>query len=223
VTSVEAVSPYVVADSLGMRFGTTDVLRGLDLEVRQGAQIAISGRSGSGKSTLLLALAGLITPSSGSVSWPGLAPEAARRRGQIGMVFQAPSLMPELTALENVTLPLRLRDVDVDTARARAGAALLEVGVADVADALPAQLSGGQQQRVAVARALAGRHRLVLADEPTGALDRVHARLVVRALRDAVAATGGALVLATHDPELAALLDQRIAVDDGNLAGTGRR
>jgi putative ABC transport system ATP-binding protein len=223
VTSVEAASPYVVADSLGMRFGTTDVLRGLDLEVRQGAQIAISGRSGSGKSTLLLVLGGLITPSSGSVSWPGLAPEAARRREQIGMVFQAPSLMPELTALENVTLPLRLRDVHVDTARARAGAALLEVGVADVADALPAQLSGGQQQRVAVARALAGRHRLVLADEPTGALDRVHARLVVRALRDAVAATGGALVLATHDPELAALLDQRIAVDDGHLTGTGRR
>jgi ABC-type lipoprotein export system ATPase subunit len=139
------------------------------------------------------------------------------------MVFQAPSLMPELTALENVTLPLRLRNVDVESARVRAFAALVEVGVADVAGALPAQLSGGQQQRVAVARALAGRHHLVLADEPTGALDRVHARLVVRSLRDAVAATGGALVLATHDPELAAMLDQRVAVDDGHLAGAGWR
>jgi ABC-type lipoprotein export system ATPase subunit len=216
-------APYVVADALGMRFGATDVLRGLDLEVHPGAQIAISGRSGSGKSTLLLALAGLIAPSSGTVSWPGLSPDVWWRRGQIGMVFQAPSLMPELTALENVTLPLRLRNVDVESARVRAFAALVEVGVADVAGALPAQLSGGQQQRVAVARALAGRHHLVLADEPTGALDRVHARLVVRSLRDAVAATGGALVLATHDPELAAMLDQRVAVDDGHLAGAGWR
>lgn len=223
MTPITPASPCVVADSLGIRFGPTDVLRGLDLEVLPGAQIAISGRSGSGKSTLLLALAGLIAPSSGRVSWPGLSPEAPIRRGQIGMVFQAPSLMPELTALENVTLPLRLRDVDVDAARARALAALIEVGVADVADALPAQLSGGQQQRVSVARALAGRCRLVLADEPTGALDREHAHQVVQALRDAVAVTGGALVLATHDPELAALLDQQVAVDDGHVAVTGMR
>ncbi|MEP6759859.1 MAG: ABC transporter ATP-binding protein [Sporichthyaceae bacterium] len=224
MTAVQtAPSPYVVAESLAIRFGATDVLQGVDLEVLPGAQIAISGRSGSGKSTLLLALAGLITPTRGMVSWPGLASESPLRRGQIGMVFQAPSLMPELTALENVTLPLRLRDVDVGAARARALAALVEVGVADVADALPAQLSGGQQQRVAVARALAGRHRLVLADEPTGALDREHAHHVVQALRDAVAAVGGALVLATHDPELAALLDQKISVDDGHLALAGLR
>lgn len=216
-------TPYAVAESLGIQFGAAEVLHGVDLEVLPGAQIAITGRSGSGKSTLLLVLAGLIAPSSGTVSWPGLAPEAARRRGEIGMVFQAPSLMPELTALENVTLPLRLRDVDVAAARTRALAALAEVGVADVADALPAQLSGGQQQRVAVARALAGRPRLVLADEPTGALDRVHAHQVVQALRDAVGATGGSLVLATHDPELAALLDRQVSVDDGHLALSGLR
>ncbi len=97
-------------------------------------------------------------------------------------------------------------------------ASLAEVGAADLADALPAQLSGGQQQRVAIARALAGGHRLVLADEPTGALDRAHAHEAVLALRDGVAATGGALLLATHDPELSALFDEQVALVDGGIA-----
>jgi ABC-type lipoprotein export system ATPase subunit len=133
------------------------------------------------------------------------------------MVFQAPSLMAELTAVENVTLPLRLRGSSVDAAVIAAREALGSVGAADLADALPAQLSGGQQQRVAIARALAGRHRLVLADEPTGALDRAHAHEVALALRDGVAATGGGLLVATHDPELAALFARRIALEDGTL------
>jgi ABC-type lipoprotein export system ATPase subunit len=140
------------------------------------------------------------------------------------MVFQAPSLMPELSALENVTLPLRLRGIGAAEARASASAALVAMGVADAADALPAQLSGGQQQRVAIARALAGNHRLVLADEPTGALDRAHAHQAALALRDGVAATGGALVLATHDPELAAMLDHQLVVTpEGHLSRAGTR
>jgi ABC-type lipoprotein export system ATPase subunit len=207
----------VCATSLGVRYGATRILRDIDLEVRPGARLALTGRSGSGKTTLLLALAGLLPPSEGTVTWPGLATNPTERRGEIGMVFQAPSLMPELTAFENVTLPLRLRGETVDAAREQALGALGLVGAADLAAALPAQLSGGQQQRVAIARALAGEYRLVLADEPTGALDRAHAHEAALALREGVAATGGALVLATHDPELADLFDDRLAVADGTI------
>jgi ABC-type lipoprotein export system ATPase subunit len=207
----------VQARSMGLRYGRSDILRDVDLAIEAGAHLALMGRSGSGKTTLLLVLAGLLPPSSGTVAWPGLAREPRVRRGQIGMVFQAPSLMAELSAVENVTLPLRLRGSTVADAGEAARESLRCVGASDFADALPAQLSGGQQQRVAIARALAGNHRLLLADEPTGALDRAHAQEVALALRDRVAATGGGLLVATHDPELAGLFDERIAVQDGAL------
>lgn len=215
--STREPAPLVSANALGMRYGATRILHDVDLDIDAGSHLALLGRSGSGKTTLLLVLAGLLTPSEGRVSWPGLATDAAVRRGQIGMVFQAPSLMPELTALQNVTLPLRLRGVGRPGAREESLRALDLVGVADLAEALPAQLSGGQQQRVAIARALAGGHQLVLADEPTGALDRAHAHEAALALREGVAATGGALVLATHDPELADMFDQQLAVADGTI------
>lgn len=216
--------PLVSARSLGVRFGTFEVFRGVNLDIESGARVALTGRSGSGKTTLLLALAGLLNPTEGRVRWPGLDVDPRVRRGQIGLVFQAPSLMPELTAMENVTLPLRLRGTGVAQARAAALTALDTVGVADAGDALPAQLSGGQQQRVAIARALAGGHRLVLADEPTGALDRVHAHQVAAALLDGVAAAGGALVIATHDLGLAAMLDHQITVTpEGHPTGAGAR
>lgn len=211
------LAPLVSASSVGVRYGSTQILHGIDLDIAAGSHVALTGRSGSGKTTLLLVLAGLLAPSEGSVAWPGLAADPTERRGQIGMVFQAPSLMPELTALQNVTLPLRLRGTDRQHAEAAALLALGHVAAADLVDALPPQLSGGQQQRVAIARALAGGHRLVLADEPTGALDRVHAHEAALALRDGVAATGGALVLATHDPELAELFDQQLVVADGSI------
>lgn len=209
--------PLVSATSVGVRYGATQILRDVDLDIGAGSHVALTGRSGSGKTTLLLVLAGLLTPTAGEVAWPGLSADRTERRGQIGMVFQAPSLMPELTALQNVTLPLRLRGTDRQHAEAAALLTLGQVGAAELADALPPQLSGGQQQRVAIARALAGGHRLVLADEPTGALDRAHAHSAALALRDGVAATGGALVLATHDPELAELLDQQLVVVDGSI------
>lgn len=207
----------VSATSVGVRFGDTQILHDVDLDIAPGSHVALTGRSGSGKTTLLLVLAGLLPPSEGTIAWPGLAQEPATRRGEIGMVFQAPSLMAELTALQNVTLPLRLRGADRNAAEAAARVALGHVAAGDLADALPPQLSGGQQQRIAIARALAGGHRLVFADEPTGALDRTHAHEAALALRDGVAATGGALVLATHDPELAELFDQRLAVADGSI------
>lgn len=203
--------------SVGLAYRGRQILRDVDLDVPAGEHIAVTGRSGSGKTTLLLVLSGLLTPTQGTVSWPALDTDSRVRRGQIGMVFQAPSLMPELTAGQNVTLPLRLRGVSLDDARGAASTALSSVGAADLAEALPSQLSGGQQQRVAIARVLAGGHRLVLADEPTGALDRAHADEVARALRDGVAAHGASLLLATHDPELAALFSSRFAVDDGLL------
>jgi ABC-type lipoprotein export system ATPase subunit len=210
--------PLVSTRSLVLRYGSSPILDGVDLDIDAGAHIALTGRSGSGKTTLLLVLAGLLAPSDGTVTWPGLPKDPQRRRASIGMVFQAPSLMPELTAFENVTLPLRLRGITLTDARDASRVALASVAANDFAGALPSQLSGGQQQRVAIARALAGRHRLVLADEPTGALDRAHAHDAALALRDEVAATGGALVLATHDPELAAMLDQQLDIVDGELA-----
>jgi ABC-type lipoprotein export system ATPase subunit len=211
--------PVVRATSASFRFGRTDVLHGVDAEIGAGTQTAMTGRSGSGKTTLLLALAGLIAPTGGTIAWPALSPGDRQRRRQIGMVFQAPSLMPELTALQNVTLPMRLHGIGIDEAVARAHQAMTEVSVADVRDAYVHELSGGQQQRVAIARVLAGRYRLILADEPTGALDRAHAREVVRALRDSIAAAGGTLVLATHDLEISSMFESVITIDRGHLAG----
>jgi ABC-type lipoprotein export system ATPase subunit len=216
-TGPEAGAPLVRARSLVVRFRQLEVIRGLDLDVHPGAHVAVTGRSGSGKSTLLLTLAGLVAPSSGTVSWPALPEDPLARRGGIGLVFQAPSLMPELTAIQNVELPLRFRGISRAEARDRAVRALHSIDAREFADALPEQLSGGQQQRVAIARVLAGRHPLVLADEPTGALDHGHAETVALALRDEVAAGGGGLVLATHDPDLAAMLDERVIIDDGRL------
>jgi ABC-type lipoprotein export system ATPase subunit len=135
----------------------------------------------------------------------------------IGVIFQSPSLLPELSAVENVALPLRLVDAaDEHEARAQAIAALADVGI-DSPDALPGQLSGGQQQRVAVARVLVGQPRIVLADEPTGALDRVTARRVMAALRSHRDSVDGALIVATHDTQVAAGLLTRVTLDDGRL------
>ena len=209
--------PIARAESVGFTFGQTRILGDVEVEIADGSQTVMTGRSGSGKTTLLLGLAGLIAPTTGTIAWPGLSHDGGLRRGEIGMVFQAPSLMPELTALQNVTLPLRLRGVDLAEAEARALRAMTEVSADDLRNSFPFEMSGGQQQRVAIARVLAGGHRLVLADEPTGALDRAHAHDVVRALRDSVAASGGSLILATHDLEISAMFTHHLAVEDGRL------
>jgi len=213
-------APLVRAKDLAVRFGSILVLNRIQVSVEAGSETVVTGRSGSGKTSLLLTLAGLLAPSAGVIEWPGLSEDPAKRRAQIGVVFQAPSLMPELTALENVVLPLRLRGSARDAAGEIARDALSSVAIADIADVLPAQLSGGQQQRVAIARVLAGRPALVLADEPTGALDQDSGAHVIAVLLELVAAMGGALVLATHNEDLAGRFAHRINLDRG-LEGAG--
>ena len=218
--STVTTAPLVRARNLAVRFGSILVLNRIQVSVEPGSETVVTGRSGSGKTSLLLTLAGLLAPSSGVIEWPGLPEDPAERRAQIGVVFQAPSLVPELTALENVVLPLRLRGSGRDAAGEAARGALHLVEVAELADALPEQLSGGQQQRVAIARVLAGRPALVLADEPTGALDQDSGAHVITVLRELVADMGGALVLATHNEDVAGRFAYRISLDTG-VEGAG--
>lgn len=203
----------VEARGLGARYGRQVVLQDVHLGLAPGDEVSLIGRSGSGKTTLLLALAGLLDVE-GSVRWPGLPGDPLDRRAATGVVFQAPSLVPELSALENVVLPLRLRGYARGRAYAVADSALRELELGEASSALPGELSGGQQQRVGVARVLAGDPRLVMADEPTGALDAATGASVVAALRRHVARVDGALLLATHDEGLADLLPQRLTMPE---------
>jgi putative ABC transport system ATP-binding protein len=201
-------------------------LAGVDLAVRAGELVAVMGPSGSGKSTLLNLAGGLDTPTSGEVLLDGqvlgelhAAERAALRRRTVGYVFQDFNLLPALTAVENVMLPRELDGVSYRQARAEALAALGEVRVQDVADRFPEELSGGQQQRVAIARALVGPRRLMLADEPTGALDSATGEQVMRLLRGRVDA-GAAALLVTHEPRYAAWADRVVFLRDGAVVDT---
>ena len=179
------------------------------------SRIAIVGSSGSGKSTLLHLLAGLEQPSVGSISWPTL-PEAERRH-LIGVVFQSPSLVPALTVAENTGLPLLLAGVAAVEADTRSAEALELLGLADLAVKLPEKLSGGQAQRVAVARVLAQRPALVLADEPTGQLDRATGDRVVKVLLETVDRIDATLVVSTHDRHVAEQMESRWVMRSGRL------
>ncbi|WP_262287295.1 ABC transporter ATP-binding protein [Micromonospora sp. MA102] len=198
-------------------------LRGVSLTVSAGELVAVMGPSGSGKSTLLALAGGLDRPTGGDVVVEGesLAGLSARdlarlRRRRIGYVFQDLNLLGSLTAAENVALPLELDGVGVRAARRSALAALAEVDVAGLADRFPDQMSGGQQQRVAIARALVGERRLVLADEPTGALDSQAGEAVLQLLRRRVDA-GAAGVLVTHEARHAGWADRVVFLRDGVL------
>jgi len=199
--------------------GPTEVvaLREVSCRVNRGQHVAVTGESGSGKSTLLHVMAGLEVPSSGVVTWPGLVLRGDRPGG-VGVVFQAPSLLPMLDVADNVALPLLLADVPAGAARDRALAALDRLGLGGLSGAAPEELSGGQGQRVALARVLAAEPALVLADEPTGQLDRRTADSVVDVLLDTVDALGAALVVSTHDPAVADRLDEHWSMADGRLS-----
>jgi predicted ABC-type transport system involved in lysophospholipase L1 biosynthesis ATPase subunit len=162
-------------------------------------------------------MAGLDEPSVGTVSWPALGGRGALRPGPVAVVFQGPTLLPPLTVLENVALPLILGGESNDSARHSAAHALGLVALEDLADKLPEEISGGQAQRVAVARALAGKARLILADEPTGQLDHATGAEVVDVLLAAADLAGAALVLSTHDPTVAERLPIRWDMHGGRL------
>jgi putative ABC transport system ATP-binding protein len=198
-------------------------LDGVSLRVRPGELLGVMGPSGSGKSTLLQLAGGLDEPTGGSVVVAGVdlatqsrAGRAAVRRRHIGYVFQDLNLIAALTALENVALPRELDGVRAKQARADARAALHEVGVDDLADRFPDELSGGQRQRVAIARALVGSRRLLLADEPTGALDSHAGEAVLRLIR-ARCDAGAAGVLVTHEARHAAWADRIVFLRDGRV------
>jgi len=198
------------------------VLDGVSLDVARGACVAITGPSGSGKSTLLGLLAGLDTPSAGSVVVDGvdlgrLGEDALARfrRDRIGFVFQSYHLIPTLTALENVAVPLEL--AGARDARPRAAALLAEVGLGARGHHYPVQLSGGEQQRVALARAVSREPGLLLADEPTGNLDSATGAAIIDLLLRLNRERGSTLVLVTHDPALAAQADRQVALRDGRV------
>ncbi|HZO51710.1 MAG TPA: ABC transporter ATP-binding protein [Bryobacteraceae bacterium] len=198
-----------------------EILRGVDLQIPRGQFIAILGPSGSGKSTLLGLMAGLDTPSRGSITLDGIEISGmeedalARVRGQkIGFVFQSYQLIPTLTAEENVLLPLELNGNDKG-ALSRARALLADVGLGDRCDHYPVQLSGGEQQRVALARAFIGKPPILMADEPTGNLDSTTGKQVLELLLSLNRREGATLVLVTHDQELASFADRRLTLRDG--------
>ncbi|WP_441250353.1 ABC transporter ATP-binding protein [Kitasatospora sp. McL0602] len=203
--------------------GTTEVhaLRGVDLKVHPGEFVAVMGPSGSGKSTLLTLAGGLDSPTAGQVLVEGVALGSLNRkrlaqvrRRSIGYVFQDYNLIPALTAAENIALPRELDGISSRAARREALAALTELGIEELADRFPDNMSGGQQQRVAIARALIGDRRLVLADEPTGALDSTTGEAVLAVLR-ARCDAGAAAMMVTHEARHAAWADRVVFLRDG--------
>jgi putative ABC transport system ATP-binding protein len=219
-------APLIEAQSLvftaAAASGPVQVLRGVDLNVAAGEAVGIVGPSGSGKTSLLMLLAGLERPTGGKLSVAGrdlggLDEDALARfrRQEVGIVFQAFHLVPTMTALENVAMPLEFagrRD-----AFDRAAAALRDVGLGHRLDHYPGQLSGGEQQRVALARAVVAEPRLILADEPTGNLDRTTGTVVMDLLFDLRARMGTTLLLITHDTALAERCERQVRIEDGRI------
>ncbi|MGI9033192.1 MAG: ABC transporter ATP-binding protein [Acidimicrobiales bacterium] len=210
-----------VARTYGTGPNAVVAVHGVNCEIVAGQRVALTGPSGSGKSTLVHLFAGLDAPTVGTLSWPALGGPDELRPGPVGVVFQGPSLLAPLDVMENVALPLILAGSSEAQARAGAAEALDHLGLRALGAKLPEELSGGQAQRVAVARVLAGRPRLVLADEPTGQLDHPTAAGVIDALLKTTAALRAGLVVTTHDPLVAKRLPQRWHMADGALVGAG--
>ncbi len=220
--------PVLAGRGLRLSLGTTRALDGVDVSVDPGEVVAVMGPSGSGKSTLLHVLAGLLRPDEGEVELDGARIDtlsdrerSAVRLRRMGFVFQFGDLVPELTLAENVALPVRLLGLPRRQAQERAADLLGQLGVGDVADRRLVEVSGGQAQRAAVARALVHQPDVVLADEPTGALDTVTGELVLESLLRASAERGVAVVLVTHELSVAAWASRSVSLRDGRVSGVG--
>jgi putative ABC transport system ATP-binding protein len=218
-----AIRARNVTLTLGSKSARVEILRGVDLEILQGESVAILGASGSGKSSLMAVLSGLERASGGSavingVEFSSLGEDelAQARRGRIGIVLQAFHLLPTMTAVENVAVPLELSGRD--DAFARAAEELSAVGLGHRLNHYPAQLSGGEQQRVAIARAMAPDPAILFADEPTGNLDAATGGSIIDLLFERQKAAGATLVIITHDPALADRCDRILSMADGKLA-----
>ncbi|MEU9198447.1 ABC transporter ATP-binding protein [Streptomyces sp. NPDC048332] len=212
----------LAAHDLRKTYGSTPALDGASFSVHSGEVVAVMGPSGSGKSTLLHCLAGIITPDSGSITYAGRelstmsdAERSALRRSEFGFVFQFGQLVPELTCVENVALPMRLNGTRRKAAERTALEWMERLEVEDIGAKRPGEVSGGQGQRVAVARALAASPKVIFADEPTGALDSLNGERVMRLLTDAARSSNVAVVLVTHEARVAAYSDRDITVRDG--------
>ncbi|MDP9116988.1 MAG: ATP-binding cassette domain-containing protein [Actinomycetota bacterium] len=214
-------SILALCDGVGRTYGTGEqavvAVYDANCSVARGDRIAIIGPSGSGKSTLLHLLAGLEQPTVGQISWPALGGHPRDGAHRVGLVFQAPTLIPSLTVLENVELSMLLIDVAPAESRERARGALDLLELDALRDDLPQELSGGQAQRVVIARVLAAQPPLILADEPTSQLDRDTAAHVADVLVEASDRIGAALVVATHDPAIGSRLSTLWPVQDGRV------
>ena len=216
------MSPVLVGRDLHKTFGATPALRGASIAVDEGEIVAVMGPSGCGKSTLLHCLAGILRPDAGEVHIAGERidhlPDARRvllRRTAFGLIFQFGQLVPELSTVENVALPLMLAGLPRRDCRDEARGWLARVGISDLADRRPDQLSGGQGQRVALARAMVSGPRVVLADEPTGSLDSVGADQVMELLVAAAREQSIAVLVVTHEPRVAGFADRTVMMRDG--------
>ncbi|MFT4216301.1 MAG: ABC transporter ATP-binding protein [Micropruina sp.] len=217
--------PGLRAHQISKSFGDVRALDRVSIDIPAGQSVSVMGPSGSGKSTLLHCLAGILRPDAGDVSLGdepvSLASGAARSRirlARMGFVFQDGQLLPELSALENVALPLLLLGRPRPEAFRRSGDCLQWLGLAGLEARRPGQLSGGQAHRVAIARALVGQPDVVLADEPTGALDQATGAEVMRVLTSAVAAVGASLVVVTHDAGVAEWCQRHVEIVDGQVS-----
>lgn len=212
------------ARDLVLAFGETPALRGATVSVARGEILAVMGQSGSGKSTLLHCLAGIVIPDSGEVWFDGRRVDTMReeersalRRERFGFVFQFGQLVPELTAAENVALPLLLSGVHRSQALDEANAWFEPLGIAGLAEHRSGEMSGGQAQRVALARALVGRPDVLFADEPTGSLDSHNGERVMELLVGAAREQGTTVMLVTHDPQVAEYAGRQVVVTDGRV------
>ena len=220
------VNSIISAKNIKKSYGKTPVLHGVSLDVKQGEVLAIMGPSGSGKSTLLHSLAAIISVDSGEIIFDGRNiakfsdnKRSVLRRTAFGFVFQFSQLVPELTVIDNVALPLLLNGVSRNKAYAEAKKWLEAVDLADKHESTPGEISGGQAQRVAIARAMVVQPKILFADEPTGSLDSLNSEHVMELFIKTAKDHGTTVIMVTHEPSIAAYADREIVVRDGQIVG----